>query len=55
MTTELAMRRDGNRLAAVDPVSEEELMRVPTTKDVLVTIKSPRNVRQFKLAWALAK
>lgn len=55
MTTELAMRRVGNRLAAIDPVSEDELATVPQDKDLLVTIKTPRNVKQFKLAWCLAK
>lgn len=48
------MRREGNRLAPVDPVSEEELLKFPTTKGLLVTAKSPRNLRQFRLAWALA-
>lgn len=49
------MRREGNRLAPVDPISEEDLATVPLGKDVLVTVKSPRNLRQFRLAWALAK
>lgn len=55
MSTEIAMRRDGNRLTAVDPISDEELQKIPLGKDVLVTVRSPRNIRQFKLAWALAK
>jgi hypothetical protein len=54
MSAEIAMRREGDRLAPVDPVSAEMLAEIPTTKDVLVTVKSPRNMRQFKLAWALA-
>lgn len=54
MITELAMRREGNRLAPVDPLSEEELQCVPLNRDLLVTIKTPRNLRQFRLAWALA-
>lgn len=49
------MRREGNRLAPVDPLSDEELSKIPLGKDLLVTVKSPRNMRQFKLAWALAK
>lgn len=49
------MRREGNRLAPVDPLSDEELQNIPIGKDLLVTVKSPRNVRQFRLAWALAK
>lgn len=55
MTTELAMRRDGNRLAPVDPISDEELSKIPLGKDLLVTVRTPRNMRQFRLAWALAK
>jgi len=52
--TEIAMRREGNKLVCVDPVSEEMLLEVPATKDVLVTVKSPRNLRQFRLVWILA-
>lgn len=48
------MRREGNRLAPVDPMSEEDLQKVPCKKDVLVTVRSPRNIRQFRMAWALA-
>ena len=48
------MRREGNRLAPVDPMSEEDLQKVPLAKDVLVTVRSPRNIKQFRLAWALA-
>ena len=54
MTVEIAMRREGNRLAPVDPLSEEEFQKLPLNKDLLVTAKSPRNLRQFRLAWALA-
>lgn len=52
---ELAMRRDGNRLVPVDPISDEEVQRIPLQKELLVSIKTPRNLRQFRLAWALAK
>ena len=55
MTTEIAMRREGNHLVPVDEVAAEEVRLIPTTQDVLVTVKTPRNVRQFKLAWALAQ
>ena len=48
------MRREGNHLVPVDPVSAEMLAEIPTTKDVLVTVKVPRNLRQFRLVWALA-
>ena len=55
MTAEIAMRRQGNRLAPVDPISEDDLSKVPADRDVMVTIKTPRNLRQFRLAWALAQ
>lgn len=54
MSVELAMRRDGHRLAPVDPISDDELCKLPLDKDLLVTVRSPRNLRQFRLAWALA-
>lgn len=49
------MRREGNRLAPIDPISAEELLTVPADRDVLVVVKQPRNVRQHRLAWALAE
>lgn len=52
--TELIMRRVGNRLAANCPMSEDDLAHVPTGKDLIVTVKAPRNPRQHRLAWALA-
>ena len=54
MSIEIAMRREGNRLAPVDPMSEEDLQKIPCKNDVLVTVRSPRNIKQFRLAWALA-
>lgn len=51
---ELAMVKDGNRLAPADPVSDEALQGLPNGKEFLVSIRTPRNIRQFKLAWALA-
>lgn len=49
------MRRQGNRLVAVDPISEDELKLLPDDRDVLVTAKTPRNIKQHRLAWALAE
>lgn len=49
------MRREGSHLVPVDEVSAEEVRLIPTTQDLLVTVKTPRNVRQFRLAWALAQ
>ena len=48
------MRREGNHLVPVDPVSAEMLAEIPTSKDVMVTVKVPRNLRHFRLAWVLA-
>lgn len=53
--TEIAMRREGGHLVPVDEVSAEEIRLIPTTQDLLVTVKTPRNLRQFRLAWALAQ
>jgi len=55
VTTEIAMRRDGSHLVPLDEVSAEAVRQIPTTQDVLVTVKTPRNLRQFRLAWALAQ
>jgi hypothetical protein len=55
---ELIMRRDKaapQRLEPVDEMSAEELACVPFGVDMLVTLKVPRNVRQHRLAWALAQ
>jgi hypothetical protein len=53
--TEIAMRREGQHLVPVDEVSAGEVWTIPEKRDVLVMVKTPRNVRQFKLAWALAQ
>lgn len=55
MTTEIAMRREGNRLAPVDQIAADELGHVQIGKDVMVTVRAPRNIRQHRLAWALAQ
>jgi hypothetical protein len=51
---EIAMRREGNHLVPVDPMSSEMLAQIPTNVDLLVTAHQPRNVKQWGLAWALA-
>jgi hypothetical protein len=55
VTTEIAMRREGSHLVPVDEVSADQICQIPTTKSLLVEVKTPRNVRQFRLAWALAQ
>src|ERR1700722_1015636 len=48
------MRREGGHLVPVDAVSAEMLAEIPLNTGVMVTIKVPRNLRQFRLAWVLA-
>lgn len=55
MTTEIIMRRKGARLEAVDPISADDLASVPLDKDLLVTVKAPKNLKQMRFAWALAQ
>ena len=49
------MRRDGAKLVPMNQLAEDDLLTVPTSKDLLVTIKTPRNLAQFNLGWALAQ
>lgn len=55
MTTEIVMRRNGQRLEPVDQMSADDLATVPLGKDLLVTVKAPRNLKQLRFAWALAQ
>jgi hypothetical protein len=48
------MKREGNHLVPTDAVAAEMLAEVPAGTGVMVTVKVPRNLRQFRLAWALA-
>lgn len=48
------MRRQGARLVPVDDISADELVRVPSDKDVLVKIVSHKNMKLFRMLWALA-
>ena len=57
--TELLMRKGIAKagqigLFPVNEISDEDLRALPAKGDVLVTVKSPRNPKQFALAWALA-
>ncbi len=54
MSIEIPMKREGQHLVPVDQVAAEMLAEVPTSTGVMVTVKVPRNLRQFRLAWALA-
>lgn len=55
MTTEIVMRRKGGRLEPVDHLSAEDLASIPADKDLLVTIKAPKNLKQLRFAWLLAQ
>ena len=48
------MVREGNHLVPVDEMSAEELTKLPLKTQVLVKVTMPRNLRQHRLAWALA-
>lgn len=54
MSLDIPMRREGSHLVPIDAVAAEMLAEVPTNTGVMVTVKVPRNLRQFRLAWALA-
>lgn len=54
MSIEIPMRREGAHFVPVDAVAADMFNEVPTNTGVMVTIRVPRNLRQFRLAWALA-
>ena len=41
-------------LFPINEMSDDDLRQLPTKSDLLVTVKTPRNPKQFALAWALA-
>jgi len=51
---QIPMRREGNRLAPRTQMGADDLATIPPNKDLLVSIRTPRNVEQFELAWVLA-
>lgn len=54
MTIEIPMRREGNHLVPADAVAAEMMADIPLATGVMVTVKVPRNLRHFRLAWVLA-
>jgi hypothetical protein len=54
MSIEIPMRREGSHLVPADSVAAEMMDEVPQNTGVMVTVRVPRNLRQFRLAWALA-
>lgn len=55
MTTEIVMRRKGMRLEPVDQIAADDLASVPLDRDLIVTVKAPKNTKQMRFAWALAQ
>ncbi len=54
MTDEIMMRKCNGKLETVDSISAEAFEHVPCNKDLFVVIRSRRNPKQHRLAWALA-
>lgn len=54
MSTEIVMRKVKGKLEPVSQMAAEDLARVPADKDLLVTIKAPKNLKQLRFIWALA-
>lgn len=48
------MRREGSHLVPADAVAAEMLAEVPANTGVMVTVKVPRNLKQFQKVWVLA-
>jgi len=48
-------RRVGNALVPASREAAEELRGVADGKHLMVTLKAPRNIRQFNLFWALCE
>src|ERR1700688_5049392 len=48
------MRREGSHLVPADSVSAEMMEEIPLNTGLMVEVRVPRNLRQFRLAWALA-
>lgn len=53
--SEIMVRRNGNILTPVDDLAAEGFANIPASRDVLITVRAPRNPRHHRLAWALAQ
>jgi hypothetical protein len=51
---EIAMRRSGAKLIPVDDLAADDLVRVPADRDVMVKIVSHKNMKLWRMLWALA-
>lgn len=49
------MKREGNSLVPADAEAADRLYRMKRDSLVMVTARQPRNPRQHRLAWALAR
>jgi hypothetical protein len=54
MSIQILMQKEGNRLVPCNQTSEDDLANVAAKKPIMVSLSSPRNPKQFALAWALA-
>ena len=54
MSIEIPMIRENGHLVPADAVSAEMMEEIPLNTGLMVEVRVPRNIRQFKLAWALA-
>jgi hypothetical protein len=54
MSIEIPMRRENGHLVPADSVSAEMMAEIPLNTGLMVEVRVPRNLRQFRLAWALA-
>ncbi len=54
MPDEIMMQKRNGKLETIDSISAEAFEHVPTGKDLFVVIRSRRNPKQHRLAWALA-
>lgn len=54
MSTELWMRKVKGRLEAANQIAADDMLRIPSDKDLLVTVRAPKNAKQMRFIWALA-
>lgn len=52
--TDLVMRKVAGKLVSVCQMSDDDMASVPSDRDLIVTVRAPRNPKQHRLAWALA-
>jgi len=53
MPFEVLLVREGNRLAAADPISAEAIANIKSKETVTASIRRPRNPKHHRKLWAL--